>query len=122
MCVLIEEGCLRESAAAEAQALAEKAAMAKVCLFVLRCVRVLNEWVFVCASLFALSSEGQTCLLLKETVHPTVSSPELFFFLSVVQENDGYVCAIARVPLLELIRGGTQLRFAAEMAPHTTIR
>eukprot|EP00967_Tisochrysis_lutea_P049286 scaffold60360_cov23-Tisochrysis_lutea.AAC.4 len=38
------------------------------------------------------------------------------------QENDGYVCAIARIPLLEIMRGSTMLRFAAPLAPYTTIR
>lgn len=38
------------------------------------------------------------------------------------QENDGYVCAIARIPLLEFTRGGTLIRFATPLAPHTTIR
>ncbi|KAG2498371.1 hypothetical protein HYH03_003630 [Edaphochlamys debaryana] len=37
-------------------------------------------------------------------------------------ESEGYVCALARIPLLDLARGYTRFKVAANLAPHTTVR
>lgn len=38
------------------------------------------------------------------------------------QEDEGYVCGIARISLLDLARGATRQAFHAPLLPHTTIR
>lgn len=37
-------------------------------------------------------------------------------------EDEGYVCAQARVPLLDLARGSTRRAFTAPLLPYSTIR
>ncbi len=41
---------------------------------------------------------------------------------AAAQEDEGWVCGIARISLLDLVRGRTHMRFAAPLAPYTTIR
>ncbi|KAL6762514.1 hypothetical protein V8C86DRAFT_2518926 [Haematococcus lacustris] len=37
-------------------------------------------------------------------------------------QDEGYVCAVARISLLDLARGATRTAFCAPLAPHTTVR